>query len=147
MFLAFCSAIIGRENNKDTNIIVVKRNYIEDIEKALSKKEKPVELLNVILTFLNFKSVEIRIYNLLLKTAMTIKQIEQQLNISERTIRKYIKRLDEEGFIIKKVEQGKRLKYIYRSVPVQEAWEKVKDKIEKILSDITKVLETKTMLF
>jgi len=126
---------------------VVKRNYIEDIEKAISKKEKPVELLNVIFTFLNFKSVEIRIYNLLLKTAMTIKQIEQQLNISERTIRKYIKRLDEEGFIIKKVEQGKRLKYIYRSVPVQEAWGKVKDKIEKILSDITKVLETKTMLF
>lgn len=126
---------------------MVKRNYIEDIEKAISKKEKPVELLNVIFTFLNFKSVEIRIYNLLLKTAMTIKQIEQQLNISERTIRKYIKRLDEEGFIIKKVEQGKRLKYIYRSVPVQEAWGKVKDKIEKILSDITKVLETKTMLF
>ena len=126
---------------------MVKRNYIEDIEKALSKKEKPVELLNVIFTFLNFKSVEIKMYNLLQKTSLTIKEIEQQLNISERTIRKYIKRLDEEGFIIKKVEQGKRLKYIYRSVPVQEAWEKVKDKIEKILSDITKVLETKTVLF
>jgi predicted transcriptional regulator len=126
---------------------VVKRNYIEDIEKALSKNEKPVELLNVIFTFLNFKSVEIKIYNLLLKTSLTIKEIEQQLNISERTIRKYIKRLDKEGFIIKKVEQSKRLKYVYRSVPVQEAWEKVKDKIEKILSDITKVLETKTMLF
>jgi predicted transcriptional regulator len=126
---------------------VVKRNYIEDIEKVLSKKEKPVELLNVIFTFLNFKSVEIKIYNLLLKTSLTIKQIEQQLNISERTIRKHIKRLDEEGFIVKKVEQGKRLKYVYMAIPVQEAWEKVKDKIEKILSDITKVLETKTMLF
>ena len=126
---------------------MVKRNYIEDIEKALSKKEKPVELLNVIFTFLNFKSVEIKIYNLLLKTSLTIKEIEQQLNISERTIRKYIKRLDAEGFITKKVEQNKRLKYVYRSVPVQEAWEKVKDKIEKILSDITKVLETKTTLF
>ena len=126
---------------------MVKRNYIEDIEKVLSKKEKPVELLNVIFTFLNFKSVEIKIYNLLLKTSLTIKQIEQQLNISERTIRKYIKRLDEEGFIIKKVEQGKRLKYVYMAIPVQEAWKKVKDKIEKILSDITKVLETKTTLF
>ena len=126
---------------------MVKRNYIEDIEKVLSKKEKPVELLNVIFTFLNFKSVEIKIYNLLLKTSLTIKEIEQQLNISERTIRKYIKRLDAEGFITKKVEQNKRLKYVYRSVPVQEAWEKVKDKIEKILSDITKVLETKTTLF
>ena len=126
---------------------MVKRNYIEDIEKALNKKEKPVEVLNVILGFLNFKSMEIKIYNLLLKTSLTIKQIEQQLNISERTIRKYIKRLDGEGFIVKKVEQGKRLKYVYRSIPVQETWEKVKDKIEKILSNITKVLETKTMLF
>jgi len=126
---------------------VVKENYIEDIEKALCQRKKPIELLNIILVFLNFKSVEIRIYNLLLKTSLTIKQLEQQLNISERTIRKYIKRLDEEGFIIKKVEQGKRLKYIYMAVPIQEAWGKVKDKIEKILGDITKVLETKTMFF
>lgn len=127
-------------------ITVVKENYIEDIEKALNQRKKPIELLNIILVFLNFKSVEIRIYNLLLKTSLTIKQLEQQLNISERTIRKYIKRLDAEGFIIKKVEQGKRLKYVYVAVPIQEAWDKVKGKIEKILSDITKVLEIKTML-
>ncbi len=126
---------------------MVKENYIEDIEKALNQRKKPIELLNIILGFLNFKSVEIRIYNLLLKTSLTIKQLEQQLNISERTIRKYIKRLDEEGFIIRKVEQGKRLKYVYMAVPIQEAWEKVKDKIEKILGDITKVLETKIMFF
>ena len=125
---------------------MVKENYVEDIEKALNQRKKPIELLNIILRFLNFKSVEIRIYNLLLKTSLNIKQLEQQLNISERTIRKYIKRLDEEGFIIKKVEQGKRLKYVYMAVPIQETWEKVKDKIEKILSDITKVLEIKTML-
>jgi predicted transcriptional regulator len=128
-------------------ITVVKENYIEDIEKALNQRKKPIELLNIILVFLNFKSVEIRIYNLLLKTSLTIRQLEQQLNISERTIRKYIKRLDEEGFIIKKVEQGKRLKYVYMAVPIQETWEKVKDKMEKILGDITKVLEAKTMFF
>ncbi len=126
---------------------MVKRNYVEDIEKALDEGKKPVELLNVILGFLNFKSMEIKIYNLLLKTSLTIKQIEQQLNISERTIRKYIKRLDEEGFIVKKVEQGKRLKYVYMAIPIQEAWKKVKDKIEKILGDITKVLEIKAVFF
>ena len=126
---------------------MVKRNYVEDIEKALNERKKPVELLSIIFTFLNFKSVEIKIYNLLLKTSLTIKQIEKQLNISERTIRKYIKRLDEEGFIIRTVEQGKRLKYVYRAVPVQEAWENVKDKIENILGDITKVLKMKTMFF
>ena len=126
---------------------MVKRNYVEDIEKALNERKKPVELLNIIFTFLNLKSVEIKIYNLLLKTSLTIKQIEKQLNISERTIRKYIKRLDEEGFIIRTVEQGKRLKYVYRAVPVQEAWENVKDKVENILEDITKVLKMKTMFF
>lgn len=128
-------------------IIVVIKNYIEDIDKALSEKKKPVELLNVIFTFLNFKEIEIKIYNHLLKMPLTIKQIEQQLNLSERTIRKYIKRLDNEGFIIRKVEQSDRLKYIYTSMPVQEAWEKVKEKIEKILGDITKALESKTMIF
>jgi len=126
---------------------VVKENYVEDLEKILSERKKPIELLNVILGFLNFKPVEIRIYNLLLGTSLTIKQIEQQLNISERTIRKYIKRLYEEGLIIKDVEQGKRLKYIYRAIPVQEVWEKVRDRIQKILSNITKVLEKKAMLF
>ena len=124
---------------------MVKRNYIIDIEKAINETKNPVDLLNVIFTFLNFKPVEIKIYNLLLKTSLTIKQIEQQLDISERTIRKYIKRLDDEGFITKKIVQDKRLKYVYRALPIQEAWNKVKEKIANILEDITKVLEKKTM--
>lgn len=126
---------------------MVKRDYIADIEKSLKEGKKPIEVLNVILGFLNFKSVEIRIYNLLLKKSLTIKQLEEHLNLSERTIRKYIKRLDSEGFITKKVEQDKRLKYVYSAVPIRETWEKVKDKIERILIDITKVLETKTLSF
>lgn len=126
---------------------MVKRDYIADIEKSLKEGKKPIEVLNVILGFLNFKSVEIRIYNILLKKPLTIKQLEEYLNLSERTIRKYIKRLDSEGFITKKVEQGKRLRYVYSAVPIRETWEKVKDKIERILIDITKVLETKTMSF
>ncbi|HDH81574.1 MAG TPA: HTH domain-containing protein [Thermoplasmatales archaeon] len=126
---------------------MMKRDYIADIEKSLKEGKKPIEVLNVILGFLNFKSVEIRIYNILLKKPLTIKQLEEHLNLSERTIRKYIKRLDSEGFITKKVEQGKRLRYVYSAVPIRETWEKVKDKIERILIDITKVLETKTMSF
>ena len=126
---------------------MMKRDYIADIEKSLKEGKKPIEVLNVILGFLNFKSVEIRIYNILLKKPLTIKQLEEHLNLSERTIRKYIKRLDREGFITKKVEQGKRLRYVYSAVPIRETWEKVKDKIERILIDITKVLETKTMSF
>lgn len=126
---------------------MVKRDYIADIEKVLKERKKPIELLNVILGFLDFKSVEIKIYNRLLKTSLTIKQIEKQLNLSERTIRKYTKRLDQEGFIIKKVKGDKRLKYLYTAVPVQNAWEKVKEKIQMILDEITVVLETKHALF
>jgi len=126
---------------------MVKRNYIADIEKALKEGNKPMELLNVILGFLHFKPIEIKIYNLLLTSSLTIKQIENLLHLSERTIRKYIQRLDQEGFIIKKVEEGKRLKYVYTAVPIQEAWKKVKGKIQEILDEITQVLEIKAAQF
>ncbi|RLG33166.1 hypothetical protein DRN80_05085 [Methanosarcinales archaeon] len=120
---------------------MAKRVYIADMEKALKEGKKPIELLNVILGFLNFKPIEIKIYNLLLNSSLTIKQIQNLLNLSERTIRKYIRRLDQEGFIIKKVEEGKRLKYVYTAVPVQEAWKKVKRKIQEILDETTRVLK------
>lgn len=126
---------------------MAKRNYIVDIEKALKEGKKPKELLNVILGFLNFKPIEIKIYDLLLNSSLTIKQIQNLLDLSERTIRKYIRRLDQEGFIIKRVEEGKRLKYVYTAVPVQEAWKKVKGKIQGALDEITRVLEIKAELF
>ncbi len=66
---------------------MAKRSYIADLEKSLEGGRKPIELLNAILGFLNFKPVEIKIYNLLLNSSLTIKQIEDQLDLSERTIR------------------------------------------------------------
>ncbi len=126
---------------------MLKRNYIVDANAIAGEKEKSIEILNAIFGFLDFKIIEIKIYNLLLKSSLTIKQIEKQLNLSERTIRKYIKRLEQEGFIIKKVKEGKRLKYLYKAVPIQEVWKKAKGKIQKILGEITKTLETKATLF
>ncbi len=117
-----------------------KRN-IREIEKILRERKKPIELLNIILGFLNFKPIEIRIYNTLLKSSLTIKQMEKRLDLSERTIRKYIKKLEQEGFINKRVKQDKRLKYIYNAVPIQEAWKNVRNRIQKILEEITKTLE------
>ena len=126
---------------------MIKRNCIGDIEKILKEGKDPAEVLNVILRFLNFKPTEIKIYNILLKSSLTIKQIEKQLNLSERTIRKYIKRLEQEGFINKRVKQGKRLKYIYNAVPIQEVWKNAKNEIQKILDEITKTLEGKDVTF
>ena len=126
---------------------MVGRRNIGDIEKILKERKKPIELLNVIFGFLNFKPIEIRIYNLLLKSSLTIKQMEKQLNLSERTIRKYIKRLEQEGFINKRVKQDKRLKYVYNAVPIQKAWKNVRNKIQKILEEITKTLQRKAAVF
>ena len=64
---------------------VVKRNYLEDIDKALNNKKKPAELLNVIFTFLNFKPIEIKIYNVLLKISFTIKQKQEPCFFSPKT--------------------------------------------------------------
>ncbi len=125
---------------------MAKRDYIADIERALKGKKRPTELLSVILGFLNFKKVEIKTYNLLLKTSLTIKQIEKKMNLSERTIRKYIKRLEYEGLVTKTAQQGKRLRYLYKAVPIREAWKKIKGKVQDILNEITSVLETSTIL-
>jgi predicted transcriptional regulator len=121
---------------------MAKGNYIGDIENALNRNGKPIEVFNVVLEFLNLSTVEVKIYDLLLKTSFTIKEIEEQMDISERSIRKYIKRLEEEGLVTKRVEQGTRLKYVYQSVQIQEAWEKIEDKINNMIDDITKVIES-----
>ncbi len=126
---------------------MAKRSAIADIEKSLKEGKKPIELLSAILSFLNFKPIEIKIYDLLLNSSLTIKQIEDRINLSERTIRKYIRGLDQKGFIIKRVEQGKRLKYVYTAVPIREAWKKVKGKMQGILDEVTRVLEIKAGLF
>jgi len=116
------------------------KNAVSEIEKALKQRKKPVELLNLIFAFLNFKKAEVKIYNLLLKKSLTIKEMKEQLGISERTIRKYLKKLHEEGFIQRKVDESERLRYIYRAVSLQEAWKLVRKRIENIMDEISRVI-------
>jgi len=116
------------------------KNAVSEIEKALKQRKKPVELLNLIFAFLNFKKAEVKIYNLLLKKSLTIKEMEKQLGISERTIRKYLKKLREEGFIQRRVDESERLRYIYRAVSLQEAWKLVRKRIENIMDEISQVI-------
>lgn len=124
---------------------MAKNTYIDDIEKAIRGEVNPIEAFNASLALLNFKTIEVKIYDLLLKTSLTIKEIEQQLDVSDRSIRMHIKRLEEEGLIIKTVEQGNRLRYVYRSVQINEAWEKVERKINKMVGDIAKVIESSSV--
>ena len=103
------------------------------------KKNRPFDLLNSVFYLLNFKDVEIKLYNLLLKKPLTINEIERKLSISDRTIREYIKGLLEKGFITREVLKEKRLKYTYSSVPITEGWKRVKNEVEEIVREINKV--------
>ena len=116
--------------------------YFNDLKRTLSMKKDPIETFSLVLSFFNFETMEVKLYNLLLNASLTIKEIEEQLDVSERSIRKHIKRLEEEGLITKTVEQGNRLKYVYRSISLPEAWKKVKANINKIIDEIGVVMES-----
>jgi len=108
-------------------------------ETIKNKKDKPLNLLNSVFVLLNFKDVEIKLYNLLLKKSLTIDEIKKKIDVSERTIRNYIKRLLEKGFIKREVLEEKRLKYVYLAVPIKQGWNKVKNEIEDIINRLDKV--------
>jgi len=119
---------------------------ITKIKEMMKRGKRPPELLNTILKFLDFKNVEIELYNLLLKGSMTITQIEKELKVSERTVREYMKSLLEKEFIVRKVEAGKRLKYVYSALPPEEAWKKMKKEINKIMKEMSRIFEKATAL-
>lgn len=119
----------------------MRRDYVKELDAALKEGKKPIELLTMVLGFLNFTHLEVKMYNLLQQTPLTTKQIEKKLGISERTVRKYTKILYKKGFIVRRVVEGERLKYVYEAIPIKRAWMKVKGEIEKILDEVTNVLE------
>lgn len=100
----------------------------------------PVELLAELLGIMGFTDTEIRLYRLLLEEQRTVAAIEAEMDVSERTVRKYLKRLHEKGFLQREVLTEDRLKYAYEAVPPQQAWERIK-------SDITSLIDAMDQLF
>jgi len=118
----------------------LKVDILTELKKNIKrKKSKPLNLLNSVFNSLNFRAIEIKLYNLLLKKSLNIDEIKKGMNVSERTIRNYIKRLLEKGFIKRKVLEGKRLKYVYSAVPIEQGWNKVRNEIEEIVKELDKV--------
>lgn len=117
-------------------------DIIARIKEIIKEKgDKPLEPLNSILKFLGFKKVEIQMYNLLLEKPLTISQIRKELKVSERTIREYMKSLLDKGFVVRKVRIEKRLKYVYSALSPEQAWNRMKNEIQKIVEEITETLE------
>jgi predicted DNA-binding transcriptional regulator len=71
---------------------------------------------NVISQFVHkfsLKKDEFRIYEILSKKPMTIKQIQKLAKVSEKTLRTYLKDLIKKGFVRRKIVEDERLKYKY----------------------------------
>jgi len=119
-------------------------DYLKELEAALNAGRRPIELLTIILGFLNFSRMEIKMYKLLQQTPLTVKQIAKKLEISERTVRKYVKILYQKGFIVRRIVEEKRLKYVYEAIPIRKAWAKLKRDIGRIMTEIGKTLRTIT---
>jgi len=107
------------------------------IQKILKEKgKKPMELINIVLKFIDFKEAEIRLYNLLLDKEMTIAEIVRELKISERSVREHISKLYKKGFVNRKIVAENRLKYVYSSISPEIAWQMIKKNINAIINQI-----------
>ena len=119
--------------------MALKVDTLKRLRDIVKRKRRSSDLLNAVFELLNFKDVEIKLYNLLLKKPLTVNEIEQKLDISDRTIREYIKGLLERGFITREVLKEKRLKYVYSAIPIKEGWNRVRKELEEVIKEIDKV--------
>ncbi|RLG21426.1 hypothetical protein DRN74_02590 [Candidatus Micrarchaeota archaeon] len=127
--------------------MAMKVDKLTELKVILKKKQKPEKILNTIFLFLGFKNTEIKLYKLLLNKKLTINQIKKRMNVTERTIRGHINSLLEKQLITRKVvTEGKRLKYVYSSVPIAKAWQIIKKQIDKTMEETNRVFEKMNLL-
>jgi len=110
--------------------------------------KKPEVIITDLVKMFSLSSNEIKVYQLLLKKSMTIKQLKKALNVSERTLRTYIDVLLSKRFIKRKIIDANRLKYVYYSNPsdnivmiIRKKLNSIDMKREKIAKDIIKGVE------
>ena len=65
------------------------------------------------LKLFQLKSNELLVYNLLTKKPMTIKQLQKNTKMSERSLRTYLDDMVDKNFVKRNLIEGKRLKYVY----------------------------------
>lgn len=94
--------------------------------------------LEQIFDYLNFGKSEREIYAFLLsKGGGTITQIKDGLRLSEKTVRTQLQRLMDLGFIERKIVEDGRLKYVYFAENISTGWKNLKNKIQKIVGEVT----------
>ena len=69
---------------------------------------------------------------------------QSQNEVVGATVRKYVKILYQKGFIVRRIVEEKRLKYVYEAIPIRKTWAKLKRDIGRIMTEIGKTLRTIT---
>ncbi len=83
-------------------------------------------------TMFSMKGHEMRIFQLLMRKPMTIKQLQKASHMSERMLRTYLDDLTRRNFVSKKVIEDDRLKYVYYANPPEMIVNMAKDVISKM---------------
>ncbi len=115
------------------------KKKIFDIDK-LSKKgsKQSKDMIISILSSLGLGKKEIKVYMILLKSRLKIKQLAQKVCLSERTLRRYLKYMQNRGVIERKIVVGKRLAYEYLSSSPLTIWKNFKAEVKRNISLIDK---------
>ena len=82
-----------------------------------------------IMPSLGLDTKEVEMYSILLIDRLRISDLQKRLQVSERTARRYVKTMLDNGFIKRKVVEGKRLAYEYMSLPPASVWRNLKNNI------------------
>ena len=106
-------------------------NLNEILKKADKRYNTYKDRLVFIISALCLDRKEGEMYRILLRGRLRIDELQKRLKVSERTVRRYIKIMFDEGFIKRKVIEGRRLAYEYASVSPAEVWKNLKNDVMK----------------
>ncbi len=84
------------------------------------------------LKFFQLKSNELLVYNMLSKKPMTIKQLQKNMKMSERSLRAYLDNMVGRKFVKRKLIEGKHLKYVYYATSGDNLLGIIKNHVEEL---------------
>lgn len=84
------------------------------------------------LKLFQLKSNEIIVYNILCRKPMTIKQLQKNTKMSERSLRTHLDDMVGRNFVRRKLVEGKHLKYVYYANSGETLLGAIKRNIEEL---------------
>lgn len=102
--------------------------------------EEFLKRLNSLFRTFELTDSEIKIYTLLLKDALTPRQISRKLGVSERIVRERLRHLLNLGLVERNLVNKGWLGYVYRARPLKEAIEGIIKRLEEVEGEVEGLL-------